>query len=75
MQLSSYLDRIGYRGPLAPDSLTLRTLHRSHLLVISYEHLGIHLGRAIPHDERVIHEQIVRGGRGGWCFAMNGLFA
>ena len=75
MQLNDYLDRIGYRGPIAPTSATLRALHRAHLLAVPYENLDIHLGRALVLDERRIFDKIVRSRRGGWCYEMNGLFA
>ncbi|MFO7169342.1 MAG: arylamine N-acetyltransferase [Chloroflexota bacterium] len=75
MRLADYLARIGYRGPIAQDSATLRALHRAHLLAIPYENLDIHLGRRLTLDEEQIFDKIVRQRRGGWCFEMNGLFA
>ena len=75
MDLNAYLKRINYKGSLEPSFDTLRALHRAHLLNITYENLDIHLGRSLVLDEDVIFEKIVREGRGGWCFEMNGLFA
>jgi N-hydroxyarylamine O-acetyltransferase len=75
MQLASYLDRIGYRGPLEPTSATLRALHRAHVLAIPYENLDIHLGQRLVLDQQRIFDKIVGQRRGGWCYEMNGLFA
>jgi N-hydroxyarylamine O-acetyltransferase len=74
MELSAYLDRIGYSGPIAPDVATLAALHRAHLLAIPYENLDVQLRRPLTLDPAAAFEKIVRRGRGGWCYEMNGLF-
>ena len=74
MDLSAYLDRIGYAGPVRPDSATLKALHRAHLKAISYENLDVQLGRRVTTDPADAYDKIVRRGRGGWCYEMNGLF-
>ena len=74
MELQPYLDRIGYSGPLRPDLETLRALHRAHLLAVSYENLDVQLGRPVTTDPAAAYDKIVRRGRGGWCYEMNGLF-
>lgn len=73
MNLEAYLERIRYRGALGPTLETLREIHRSHLLAISYENLDIHLGRKLVLDPEAIYRKIVLGGRGGWCYEMNTL--
>src|SRR5690349_13822179 len=75
MQLSAYLDRIGYGGPVRADLATLKALHRAHLLTIPYENLDVQLGRRVTTDPADAYDKIVRRGRGGWCYEMNGLFA
>lgn len=75
MQLTTYLQRIGYRGSREPTFETLRTLHRAHLLCIPYENLDIHLGKDLPIDEAHFFRKLVLEKRGGWCYEMNGLFA
>ncbi len=75
MQLSDYLNRIGYHGSVEPDYETLVSLHQAHVFAITYENLDIHLGRYLALDERAIFDKIVTGRRGGWCYEMNGLFA
>lgn len=74
MELSAYLHRIGYAGAPRPDLETLTALHRAHLLAIPYENLDVQLGRRITTDPAEAYDKIVRRGRGGWCYEMNGLF-
>ncbi len=75
MNLSAYLDRIDYHGPLTPDYETLVALHRAHLTNIAYENFDIHLGRVLSMDTNAIFDKLVLRRRGGWCYEMNGLFA
>jgi N-hydroxyarylamine O-acetyltransferase len=75
MDIHSYLDRIGYRGPLSPDIATLRGLHAAHLLAVPFENLDIHIGREIELCESRLYDKIVRGRRGGFCYELNGLLA
>ena len=72
MDLSAYLARIGHSGPVRPDLATLRAVHRAHLLAIPYENLDVQLGRPGSVDPHAAFEKIVAGGRGGWCYEMNG---
>lgn len=73
MQLRAYLDRIGLAEPPAPTLAGLTAVHRAHLRAIPYEALDVQLGRSIPLDVAASFEKIVRRGRGGWCYEMNGL--
>jgi N-hydroxyarylamine O-acetyltransferase len=75
MNLTTYLKRIDYKGPLEPTLQTLCTLHRQHLLTVPYENLDIHLGRRLELNEKAFFEKIVLEKRGGWCYEMNGLLA
>ena len=74
MELSAYLDRIGYRGRPQPNLATLRALHRAHLLAIPYENLDVMLGRPVSIAPPAAYAKLVEGRRGGWCYEMNGLF-
>ncbi len=47
MDVTAYLERIDYHGPLKPTLETLRGLHRAHVLRAPFENLDIHLGRCI----------------------------
>lgn len=75
MELSGYLDRIGYGASPRPDAGTLFDLHRRHLSAIPYENIDVQLDRLVDLDIERIHDKIVTQGRGGWCYEMNGLFA
>ncbi|HXR17663.1 MAG TPA: arylamine N-acetyltransferase, partial [Terriglobales bacterium] len=73
--LSAYLDRIAYSGPLTPTADVLRNLHRAHLLTVPFENLDIALGRKIVCDESTFIRKIVERQRGGFCYELNGAFA
>ena len=74
MDVDRYLARIGLtrRPPCTLDGL--RTLHRAHLLAISYENFDVQLGRPVTIERAPIFDKLVNRRRGGWCYEMNGLF-
>jgi N-hydroxyarylamine O-acetyltransferase len=73
--VNHYLDRIGARRPGTPDAPALRELHRRHVETVPFENLSIHLGEPIVLTEDALADKIVRRGRGGFCYELNGLFA
>ncbi len=73
MQLSAYLDRIGYRGTIAPTLECLTGIHRCQALSVPYENLDVQLGVPLGQDIEAIFDKIVMRRRGGWCYEMNGL--
>ena len=75
MDVDAYLERIGYRGPLAPTAETLRRLHVAHLLTVPFENLSIHAGEPIMLDDESLFDKVVGRRRGGFCYELNGLFA
>ncbi len=75
IDVDAYLARIAYVGPRAPTVETLRGLHLAHMRAAPFENLDIHLGRPIVLDEGRLFEKVVRAGRGGFCYELNGLFA
>ncbi|HEX7182899.1 MAG TPA: arylamine N-acetyltransferase [Thermoanaerobaculia bacterium] len=75
MDIQAYLERIGYRGPLAPTAATLRALQVAHLQAVPFENLSIHAGQPIVLDEGALFDKIVVRRRGGFCYELNGLFA
>ena len=75
MNISAYLKRIEYGGPLKPDYATLEALHVAHATHIPFENLDILLGRGISIDLATIEAKLVDAGRGGYCFEQNTLFA
>jgi len=75
LDVSTYLKRIRYRGPLEPVSETFQALHEAHLLAVPFENLAIHQGQSIVLQEALLYEKIVSRRRGGFCYELNGLFA
>jgi N-hydroxyarylamine O-acetyltransferase len=70
-----YLERLGYGGPLEPNSGTLRRLQLAHLMAVPFENLSIHAGEPIELADGALFEKIVTRRRGGFCYELNGLFA
>jgi N-hydroxyarylamine O-acetyltransferase len=75
MDVDAYLERIGYRGPLAPTAETLRRLHVAHLLAVPFENLSIHAHEPVVLDDESLFDKVVARRRGGFCYELNGLFA
>ena len=74
IDLSAYLARTGYRGPLTPTRDTLVALHRAQAYSIPFENLDIHLGRPISLDAASLSRKLLAERRGGYCYELNGLF-
>lgn len=74
MEVSTYLNRIGYDGPLNQIAETLRALHRAHMMSVPFENLDIPLRNKIVLSVPSFYDKIVRRGRGGFCYELNGLF-
>ena len=75
MDSREYLKRINYQGSLEPTFQTLQALHHAHLLAVPFENLSIHWKQPILLQEEALFHKIVRQGRGGLCYELNGLFA
>ena len=75
MNLSAYLARIGYSGPVEPTFEVLCGIQQAHLLHVPFENFDIHLGTPIVLSEAVLYEKIVTRRRGGFCYELNGLLA
>jgi N-hydroxyarylamine O-acetyltransferase len=75
IDLDAYLERVGYKDPLAATAETLRGLHLAHVTHIPFENLDILLGWPILLDLDSLQAKLVRGRRGGYCFEQNTLFA
>ena len=75
LDVERYLQRIGYSGSTAPTERSLRAIHRAHLISVPFENLSVRGGEPIPLDEEALFEKIVVRRRGGFCYALNGLFA
>jgi N-hydroxyarylamine O-acetyltransferase len=75
LDVSAYLERIGYDGPVAPTAETLRRLHVAHLAAVPFENLSIHAGEPVVLEDASLYAKIVEARRGGFCYEANGLFA
>lgn len=75
IDLDAYFKRIGYDGPREATFETLRALHTLHPQAIAFENLDPLLGRPVKLDPASLQAKLVEGGRGGYCFEHNSLFA
>jgi N-hydroxyarylamine O-acetyltransferase len=75
LELGAYAARTGYRGGWDPTLETLQNLHLAHATSIPFENLDVLLGRPIRLDLESLWAKLVLGGRGGYCFEQNALFA
>ena len=75
IDLDAYFHRIGYDGPRKASLDTLRALHSLHPQAIPFENLDPLLGRPVKLDPASLQAKLVAGGRGGYCFEHNSLFA
>jgi N-hydroxyarylamine O-acetyltransferase len=73
--VAAYLARLGLAGPPATDPPGLRELHAAHLGRVPFENLSIHLGEPVSLDPPALADKVLRRGRGGFCYELNGLFA
>ena len=74
MNISDYLQRIDFSGPLNRSLEVLGTLQTQHLLHIPFENLDIHYGRRIVLERDAIFNKLITEKRGGFCYELNGLF-
>jgi N-hydroxyarylamine O-acetyltransferase len=73
--LTDYLSRIGYEGKVSHDVATLTQLVQKQLRSIPFENTEVQAGRIpslVPED---IVDKVLKRGRGGYCYEINGIFA
>ncbi|MFD3891449.1 arylamine N-acetyltransferase [Streptomyces cellulosae] len=70
----AYLRRLGMERPARPTPDALRELHLRHLRTVPFENLSVHLGEEIVLDEKRLLDKVVKAGRGGFCYELNGAF-
>lgn len=75
IDLDAYFRRVSYDGPRDASLKTLRDLHLLHPQAIAFENLDPLLGRPVKLDPASLQVKLVAGGRGGYCFEHNSLFA
>jgi N-hydroxyarylamine O-acetyltransferase len=73
LDLSAYLERIAYTGPVAPTLGTLNGVMHAHVQAIPFENLDVLLGRSISLSPEALQQKLVVNRRGGYCFEQNGL--
>ncbi len=71
--IDAYLDRIGLERPERADRESLKALHVAHLVAVPFENLDIVFAGGVAHDQATAVAKVL-GGRGGWCFEVNGAF-
>jgi len=73
VDLDAYLQRIGYKGPVAADLQTLQAITTAHVAAIPFENIDPLMGVFVSLELDAIQRKLVHGGRGGYCFEQNGL--
>jgi arylamine N-acetyltransferase len=74
VRVEDYLARIGARDVGPPSAEALAVLQAGHLERVVFENLEIQRGRPTTVDYADSAERIVKHGRGGYCFHLNGAF-
>ncbi|MFJ7591195.1 arylamine N-acetyltransferase [Streptomyces sp. NPDC097617] len=74
-RIDAYLRRIGAGWPGSASAAALRDLHLRHLRTVPFESLSIHLGEEIVLEADALLDKLLTGGRGGFCYELNGAFA
>jgi len=72
--VEAYLDRLGLPAE-PPSAQALTRLHRAHVERVPYETFWLHLGEPLGIDPSASMRHVARGGRGGYCFHLNGAFS
>ena len=72
--VADYLARLGLEATGPPSADALAELQASHLERVVFENLEIQRGRPTTVDDAESAERIVKRGRGGYCFHLNGAF-
>lgn len=73
IDVAAYLNRI--QLPVeSPSVAYLKALQKAHLMHIPFENLDIHYRKKILLDYTKIFDKVIRNGRGGFCYELNGLF-
>jgi arylamine N-acetyltransferase len=72
--VAAYLARLG-ADPEPPAAEALARLHRAHVERVPYETFWIHLAEGWDIDAAASTARIAAGGRGGYCYQLNGAFA
>ncbi len=74
VRVEDYLAHLGLARAAPPSADALADLQARHLERVVFENLEIQRGRATTVDYGESAERIVKRGRGGYCFHLNGAF-
>lgn len=69
------LRRIGLDAAPSANAAGLRAVHRAYVSHVPFEDLAVQLGESAPLDPDALVERVLTGGRGGYCFEVNTVFA
>ena len=75
IDVDAYLRRINLPSRPAVDLDGLTVLMRAHLEAVPFENLDVFDGVPVSTEVADAFDKVVRRGRGGWCFELNGAFA
>jgi len=75
LDLAAYAARTGYKGEFLPTLDALHALHLAHATRIPFENLDVLWRRPPRLDVESLCQKLVTGGRCGYCFEHNSLFA
>jgi N-hydroxyarylamine O-acetyltransferase len=71
--VDAWFRRIGFDRPREPTLQTLRGVIAAHTATIPFENIDVLLGRPPKLDLESLQQKMIAGGRGGYCFELNGL--
>lgn len=71
--LEAWLTRIGHDGPRHADLSTLAGVITAQSRAIPFENIDVLLGRPPKLDLDSLQRKLIAGGRGGYCFELNGI--
>jgi N-hydroxyarylamine O-acetyltransferase len=74
VDLRAYFARIGFQDAAAPDLVTLKALHRAHVMAVPFENLTVQMGEPVKLDMASLEAKLVGRRRGGYCFEQNTFF-
>ena len=72
--ITTYLQRLGYRSAPPPTLDSLRELQRRHTGEFPFETLATLLRMPVPIDLASLERKLLHEGRGGYCFELNRMF-
>ena len=69
--LEAWLNRIAYDGSRTADLATLHAVIAAHTATVPFENIGVLLGHAPKLAPDALHDKVIVGRRGGYCFELN----